>query len=272
MKKILSIFLIFVIFLGFFFCSVDAKVSQIPNKTTIKSVTLIDGKATITWKKVKNVDGYSVYMSNSKNGKYKRIKNIYGNKVTQFTKKNLDNSKKYYFKVKTFKGKNEEKIRSEGSNVKNAGGIIAECILVSTANNEGRNTNLKVCANRLNGTIVKPNKKFMWSKVVGICTKSQGYRDAVAFSNGNDILMIGGGVCQFSTSLYQCAKKSNMKILERHTHDKPITYIEEGEDATVAQGSKDFIFKNNKNYAIKIETDAYENITMCRFYNIGNFK
>ena len=81
-------------------------------------------------------------------------------------------------------------------------------------------------------------------------------------------MSVGGGICQISTNLYQCAKKANMKIIERHTHGKEVTYIKSGEDATVTYGLRNLIFQNIYKYPIKINVTTYENVTICKFYKI----
>lgn len=241
-----------------------------PQQTKITKVTVDNGKAIIKWKKVKGVDGYSLYISNSKNGKYTKIKNIYGYKNIKYTKKGIDESKEYYFKVKTFIMVNNKKVYSVSSNKRSGGGIIASKILTSTSNLANRNINLKISSRAIDGIIVKPGKKIVWSNVIGELSEAKGYKKAIAYLGENNTLSVGGGVCQVSTNLYQCAKQSKMKIIERHEHGRPVTYIKMGEDATVSQGQKDFIFKNNKSYAIKIVADAYENTTMCKFYKVGD--
>ncbi len=271
-KNLLKIFVVLITFLLLILHNqyIFAVTTKEQPKTKITKLTVDNGKASIKWKKVKKIDGYSIYMSRSKNGKYKKIKNIYGNKNTKYTKKGLEYGKEYYFKVKTFKLKNNKKIYSKASNKKSGGGIIASKVLTSTSNLENRNVNLKIASKKINGVILKPGQKFKWSKVVGRLTETSGYRKAIAYFNGDNILSIGGGVCQVSTNLYQCVKQAKMKIIERHEHGKEVTYIQNGEDATVSQGYKDFVFKNNKSYSIKILADAYENITICQFYKIGD--
>ena len=100
MKK--TLFKIFVVLITFGLLILQnyyvlASNSKEPNKTKLIKVTVNNGKASIKWKKIKNVDGYSVYMSTLKNGKYKKIKNIYGSKNITYIKKNLDYNKEYYF-------------------------------------------------------------------------------------------------------------------------------------------------------------------------------
>lgn len=104
--------------------------------------------------------------------------------------------------------------------------------------------------------------------MVGRLAKYKGYKDAIAYVNGNEQMSIGGGVCQVSTAIYQCAKKSGMKIIERHEHGKAVSYIKDGEDATVTYGLRNLIFKNTCKYPIKIVCYSYDSTTVCRFYKI----
>lgn len=58
---------------------------------------------TIKFKKVKGAKGYKVYQSTSKNGKYKRVRTLKGNKNVRFTKTKLKSGKRYYYKVRAYK-------------------------------------------------------------------------------------------------------------------------------------------------------------------------
>ena len=49
---------------------------------------------------------------------------------------------------------------------------------------------------------------------------------------------------------------ANLEIVERHNHSYAVSYVPAGRDATVAYGGKDFKFKNNRNYPIKIVANA----------------
>ena len=69
---------------------------------------------------------------------------------------------------------------------------------------------------------------------------------------GKGVPGIGGGICQVSTTLYNAVLYSNLDVVERTNHMFLSTYFTGGRDATVAWGSLDFKFKNNRNYPIKI--------------------
>lgn len=268
LKIIIVVIFIYIVFANINYIFASSK--NIPSKTKITSVYITNNKITVKWKKTKNIDGYIIYMSHSKNGKYKKIKTIKDTKTTKYTKKNINESKKYYFKIKTYITKKRKKKYSKFSNIKTAGGLIVSKKLTALDSPVYRNINLQVASKKINGIILKPKQIFKWSEVVGQAKEEQGYTKAIVYINGVNNFSLGGGICQVSTTLYQCAKSSRMKILERHKHGKDVSYIKNGDDATVSFGSKDFVFKNNKNYAIKIRAYAQGRSTVCQFYNIGN--
>ena len=117
-----------------------------------------------------------------------------------------------------------------------------------------RQNNLEITSKALNGTIVKPNETFSFTKTVGPSTSSKGYEEADVFdSNGNKIKGYGGGNCQISSTLYNVVQKvPSLKVVERHEHSNTVPYVKEGHDAAVAYGSVDFKFKNTNNYSISL--------------------
>ena len=128
-----------------------------------------------------------------------------------------------------------------------------------------RQKNLEITSKALNGTIVKPNETFSFTKTVGPSTPSKGYEEADIFdSNGNKIKGYGGGNCQVSSTLYNAVKKvPSLKIIERHEHSNKVPYISKGKDAAVAYGGYDLKFKNDTGFDIMIKTEATaSNITV----------
>ncbi len=95
-------------------------------KTTTKTATpkisklsTKSKKVTVNWKKVSGASGYEVYMSTSKNGKYSKVKTIKNGKTVKYTKSSLKKNKKYYFKIRTYRTINGQKVYSSYSSVKN---------------------------------------------------------------------------------------------------------------------------------------------------------
>lgn len=60
------------------------------------------GKLLLTWKSMKNVNGYEVYMKTG-GGSYKKIKTVKGSKKVKMTKKGVKKGTKYIFKVRAYK-------------------------------------------------------------------------------------------------------------------------------------------------------------------------
>lgn len=98
-----------------------------PGKTCLKSVKQVTKKKNgkkfykkevkLTWKKVKNADGYVIYMKTGSR-KYKAVKTITKEKTTSYIKRKLKKGKTYYFKVRAYKKVGGEKLYGSYSAVK----------------------------------------------------------------------------------------------------------------------------------------------------------
>ena len=120
------------------------------------------------------------------------------------------------------------------------------------ASNVNRTTNLRLAANKINGTVLMPGEVFSYNNVVGERTIAAGYKEAPIYVSGRVEDGLGGGICQITTTLYNAAVFANLEIIERTNHQFVPSYVGAGRDATVVYGAIDFKFKNNRNYPIKI--------------------
>ena len=243
-----------------------------PKKAKITSVIYnrYFTSATIQWNRDNKATGYQIYYSNSKYGKYVNVKTIYNNYTTTYTQKGLKKGKMNYFKVVAYKQVGNEKIKKEYSSPETNTSILATISLNSPTSGSGRNHNLKLACNKVNGTVLKPGDTFNWFKVVGPASASRGYKKAIIFSGGKSVLGYGGGVCQVSTTVYQVSAKTGLKIVERHLHGKPVSYTKMGKDATVYYGSLNLRIKNNKKYSIMFTAYSNRGRTTCRIYRVTN--
>ncbi len=133
-----------------------------------------------------------------------------------------------------------------------------------------RQNNLEITSKKLNGTVVKPNETFSFTKTIGPSTVAKGYEEADIYdSNGNKIKGYGGGNCQVSSTLYNAVQKvSSLKVVERHEHSNTVPYVKEGHDAAVAYGSVDFKFKNTNNFSIKILVETSKKYVVVKLMKI----
>lgn len=135
-------------------------------------------------------------------------------------------------------------------------------------NNPDRTTNLRLAANKIDGTVIMPGEIFSYNKVVGKRTIAAGYKNAAIYQDGEVTDGLGGGICQISTTLYNAAIDAGMLIEERRNHMFVPTYADAGKDATVVWGSTDFKFENRRAYPIKIETSVTGGVASVKIYGL----
>ncbi|MFV0519675.1 MAG: VanW family protein [Lachnospirales bacterium] len=124
-------------------------------------------------------------------------------------------------------------------------------------------------ANRtLSNTIVMPNQTFSFNSTIGNASIKNGYKASKVVVYDKLVDGEGGGVCQVSTTLFNAVDKGNFPIIERHSHTRDIPYIEDGRDATIAYGTKDFKFTNDRSYPIRIKSYTKDNNLLVEIYSI----
>ncbi len=138
----------------------------------------------------------------------------------------------------------------------------------NTTANSKRNTNIRLAAEALNGTIVQPGQELSFNDTVGERTAAKGYQGAAAYNNGEVVEEIGGGVCQVSTTLYNAVLKAGLKISVRRSHTFEPSYVTPGQDATVSWGGPDFKFINNSGTAIGIRASYYSQTVTVSVYGM----
>ncbi len=117
-----------------------------------------------------------------------------------------------------------------------------------------RTKNVSLAAEYVNGTILMPGQVFSYNKVVGPRTAERGFRQATVYTGEGTEEGLGGGICQVSSTIYCAQLRANLKTVSRTNHSYTVAYVPLGQDATVSYGVLDYLFENDTNYPIKIET------------------
>ena len=138
----------------------------------------------------------------------------------------------------------------------------------NTTANAKRNTNVKLAAQALNGTIVASGHEFSFNKAVGQRTAEKGYQSAAAYNSGEVVQEIGGGVCQISSTLYRVAFQAAMEISYRRSHTFEPNYVTPGQDATISWDMPDFRFINTSKGAIGIRASYADQKATVSIYGI----
>lgn len=115
-----------------------------------------------------------------------------------------------------------------------------------------RAKNIALATSRIDGTLLMPGEEFSTSDTMGSRNAANGYLTAGAYLNGEVIDSYGGGVCQVSTTLYNAVLESELEVTMRYEHSMLVDYVAPARDAAIAEGSKDFKFKNNTDAPIYI--------------------
>lgn len=118
----------------------------------------------------------------------------------------------------------------------------------------GRTNNIKLFLGKLNGSLLLPDETFSCDKTAGRREVEDGYTSAPSFVDNQVVDYVAGGICQGVSTLYNAVLYADLKIVERAPHMFSVHYAPMGRDATIASGSIDFKFKNNKKYPIIVQS------------------
>jgi len=125
--------------------------------------------------------------------------------------------------------------------------------------NKNRKENIRHGAmDLLTGTIVHPGEVFSMNDCLGVRKNDGHWKLATAYQAGKHVPEYGGGVCQISSTLYNCAVMADMEIVFRQNHSMYVDYVDRGSDATINSVGNiiDFKFRNSSKSDIIIIADA----------------
>jgi vancomycin resistance protein YoaR len=116
-----------------------------------------------------------------------------------------------------------------------------------------RAINIKNAAGLINGAVVLPGEVYSTAAGMSPITLSNGYHIGIAYSLGEEIESVGGGVCQVSTTLYNAVLDAELEVVERANHSMIVGYVDPAKDAAIAGTWKDLKFKNNTDTPVYIQ-------------------
>lgn len=138
--------------------------------------------------------------------------------------------------------------------------------------NWGRNVNLELGCQSVDGRVILPAEYFSWCQHGGSGSKADGYQLATVFSStGYDY---GGGLCQVTTTLASAADYAKMYLAEVYVHSQPVTYLRPGmREASIWRNGNiryqhDFAFFNNRMNPIQIRMKAENGVVTAELYEL----
>lgn len=129
-----------------------------------------------------------------------------------------------------------------------------------------RVTNVRLSAAACDGVVLLPGQQMSYNQTTGQRTTAKGYREATGYTSKGQEMMVGGGVCQPSSTLYLACLNANLEIVNRKNHMYTVSYMPEGIDATVSWPNLDYVFANNTKYPIKVSMTIENRVLTARIY------
>ena len=145
---------------------------------------------------------------------------------------------------------------------------LGTCTTYYNAANLNRSNNLQQAGKSINDFILKPGEEFSYNETLGERTVKNGYKEAHVYSGGEVVDGLGGGICQISSTLYNAVLLANLEVTSRTNHMFYPEYVKPSLDATVAWGSIDFKFKNNRETPIKIKASVSGGTAIVSIYGL----
>lgn len=118
-----------------------------------------------------------------------------------------------------------------------------------------RKDNVALACRKIDGTVLYPEDEFSFNDIVGARTVENGFKSAYIIKDGEFVEGIGGGVCQVSSTLYNCALLANLTITCVRAHSLPVSYVAPSFDAMVSTAS-DLRFVNTLSSPVTIKMIA----------------
>ena len=133
---------------------------------------------------------------------------------------------------------------------------------------ENRKHNIALAAKAVDGSVILPEDEFSFNDTVGARTEERGYRPAYIIQDGTFVEGVGGGVCQVSGTLYNCALLADLVVTCVHPHSLPVSYVAPSFDAMVSSAS-DLRFANTLSAPVTVKMTADGKYLRAEMYGVS---
>nr|WP_231954722.1 VanW family protein [Actinoplanes derwentensis] len=117
-----------------------------------------------------------------------------------------------------------------------------------------RSQNIITAAKHVRGALVLPGKTFSLNKFTGERSYAQGYKDAPVIVGGHLQPGVGGGVSQFTTTLFNATYYAGLQDVEHKPHSYYFDRYPAVIESTIFWPDLDFRFKNDSPHGVLIDT------------------
>ncbi len=145
--------------------------------------------------------------------------------------------------------------------------LIAHFSTYYGESSQSRKHNVELAARKIDGTVLYPEDEFSFNDTVGKRTEANGFKSALIIQDGSFVEGVGGGVCQVSSTVYNCALLAGMTISSIRPHSLPVSYVAPSFDAMVSSET-DFRFVNTVSGPVTLKVVADGMYIRAEIYGI----
>lgn len=131
---------------------------------------------------------------------------------------------------------------------------------------EPRTKNIQRIAKLMNGVVVEAGQSFSVNHFIGARTEDKGFVRAPSILDLEYTETVGGGISQFSTTLYNALYDAGFPVLEHKPHSHYISRYPDGVEATLSWPGPDLSFKNDSEAPLVIKTHVASDRVSVKLY------
>lgn len=139
------------------------------------------------------------------------------------------------------------------------------------SSNAARTHNIQTALAKMNGVVVQPGEQFSLLKTLMPIDAAAGYVNAPVLSGGVDVLGMGGGISQTSTTLYNAVFFAGMQLDEHKAHSFWISRYPMGREATLSIPTIDNKWTNDSGHPVLIQAGIEGHAAVIRLYGTKAF-
>ncbi len=126
------------------------------------------------------------------------------------------------------------------------------------SDNPDWNTNMQLACNAINGLIIRAGEEFSFLTALGELTEEAGYRVTGDYVGKFFRDILGGGISQVASTLYNAAILSDLTVTDRYNHTYAPAYVHAGFDASVLGANEDLKFVNSTELPLRIQASIID--------------
>lgn len=130
-----------------------------------------------------------------------------------------------------------------------------------------RSVNIITGARKVDGALVKPGETFSLNGFTGPRGYAEGYRDAPIIMNGKLQPGVGGGMSQFTTTLFNASYYAGMVDVEHQPHSIYFSTYPSVIESTIFYPSLDLKFRNDTGHGVLIDTSYTSDSITVSFWS-----